>query len=130
SPDRATSSDRRSPVIATAEETYGREKWHGQETVPQRGQSGRRQIRIGCTVIISFCLLVMAGVGSWLITHSFEQIEPQEKRGEVTLDSGRFRYRGQVNVLVERPNQDGKPRPLRLDKPGALPLKKTDKFRI
>ena len=39
------------------------------------------------------------------------------------------RYRGKVDVFVERV-RDGKPRELRLDEPGALPLTADDRFRI
>src|SRR5205807_1340900 len=44
SPDRAPLADRRSP-FTTAEETYGRCRGHGQETVPQRGD--RAPTRVG-----------------------------------------------------------------------------------
>lgn len=44
-------------------------------------------------------------------------------------DSASARYRGKVDVLVER-ERDGRTRLLRLDEPGALPLTADDKFRI
>jgi hypothetical protein len=40
------------------------------------------------------------------------------------------RYRGRLDVLVERADADGAVRLLRLNQAGALPLRKTDKFRI
>jgi serine/threonine protein kinase len=45
-------------------------------------------------------------------------------------DPGMVRYQGRVDVLVERVDADGTGRLLRLNQPGALPLRQTDKFRI
>jgi hypothetical protein len=44
-------------------------------------------------------------------------------------DGSRTRYRGKVDVLVERV-VDGAPKLLRLDEPGALPMSGDDRFRI
>jgi hypothetical protein len=48
SPDPVTGPDRRSPVFE--EETSGRRRWHGQETVPRQGKPGRKpRGKVPCT---------------------------------------------------------------------------------
>jgi hypothetical protein len=73
-------------------------------------------------------LLVPILVGVWLGT----SIRPAEVAKEPALPKAATppaNYRGRVDVLVER-SQDGQPRLLQLDRPGALPLTANDQFRI
>src|SRR5215216_2871615 len=42
SPDRVTRHDRRSPDPCTGKESFGRQSWQGQETVPQPGLSAHK----------------------------------------------------------------------------------------
>jgi serine/threonine protein kinase len=84
----------------------------------RRAASGarRRRLPISCSVTIQIAAAaaVLLAVGSVLLLFA-----PASRR-----------YHGQVNVLVERTDQDGKIRLLRLNEAGALPLRQTDKFRI
>jgi serine/threonine protein kinase len=73
--------------------------------------------------------VLLAGLGGWLLTHlgTRDVAVP----GPAPKDPPSLvRYRGQVDVLIERADEDGKVRLLRLNEPRALPLRKTDKFRI
>jgi hypothetical protein len=71
---------------------------------------------------------VLAAVGGWLVTHPpGQEGVPGPAKNELPT---RVRYRGQVDVLVEREDEDGKVRLLRLNEPGALPMRTTDKFRV
>jgi hypothetical protein len=92
-------------------------------------------------------LVALIAVGVWLGTRSrpidVAQESPKEPvpvpaapKTEPTVrpslpktESPPVRYRGKVDVFVER-IRDGKPRELRLDEPGALPLTAKDRFRI
>ncbi|QJW94816.1 hypothetical protein FTUN_2340 [Frigoriglobus tundricola] len=71
-------------------------------------------------------LVALIAVGGWLGTRS----RPTEVAQEPPKpEPAPVRYRGKVDVFVERV-RDGKPRELRLDEPGALPLTANDRFRI
>jgi hypothetical protein len=91
-------------------------------TVPDRRPSASsarpRRLPVSCTITIQIAgaAAVLLAVGSILVL-SHKSAQPRQ-------------YHGQVNVLVERAGQDGKIRLLRLSEAGALPLRKTDKFRI
>jgi len=88
------------------------------------GRHGRRTLWIAAAAAV-----LLLAAGGWLLTHppgqaSRERQRPEEQ-GTAPNNTPPIRFRGQVNVLVERGNQL-----LRLSEAGALPLRKTDKFRI
>jgi hypothetical protein len=87
-------------------------------------------------------LLMAAGGGLYWLQAGREHERPNEgtppeQPVASPLTSGprhsppvRVRYRGRVDVLVERADGEGAIRLLRLNQAGALPLRKSDKFRI
>jgi dolichol-phosphate mannosyltransferase len=100
SPDRATDSDRRSPVGVGAE-TFGRLRWHGRETVPQRG--GRRGSWLALGVVLLLAVVL------FFLRLRAPLLEPQEPRyAEIPrqmLDEGRLL----VPVLHGQPYLDKPP---------------------
>jgi hypothetical protein len=73
---------------------------------------------------------LLVGAGAWRLTH---RPAPNDTPLAGANDSSRAapaRYRGRVDVLVERADPDGKVRLLRLNEAGALPLRKDDRFRV
>ena len=76
----------------------------------------RRWLPISCSVTIT-----IAAAATVLLAMGLPLLFVAHKRPE---------YRGQVDVLVERADADGKIHLLRLNEAGALPLRQADKFRI
>jgi hypothetical protein len=73
---------------------------------------------------------LLAVIGGWLVAHPPWGGTVPGPALDGNPDAMPVRYRGQVDVLVEREDWDGKVRLLRLNEPGALPLRKMDKFRV
>jgi hypothetical protein len=119
-----------------------------------RRVGGQGRARRALLIVGGSAALVMAAISAWLLTHppgpavvpgtgasdaaqpsaiSPTHTAPPETALHLPIDSSRgapVRSRGWVKVLVERPDPDGKVRLLQLSEPGALPLRKTDKFRV
>jgi hypothetical protein len=72
-----------------------------------------------CSIAVAVAAACCVILGIWVFMHASEPPPPP-----VIL------YRGKIDVLVERADGDGRFRMVRLNEPDALPLKKTDKFRI
>jgi hypothetical protein len=87
------------------------------ERLPSRRMEPRRSRR---AILITAALFLVA-IGGWVLTHL------PERTG---VPPAQVHYRGQVDVLVERTDRDGDVRLLRLNQPGALPMRKDDRFRI
>jgi serine/threonine protein kinase len=115
----ASAGDQNAPIAATAETNHSPGVSDGQATLVQKDVATRTRRRLWTTLIAAAAALLLVGVGGWLVAHylGYTRAAPPQ-------------YRGQVNVLVERTDQDGKVRLLRLNEAGALPMRKTDKFRI
>jgi hypothetical protein len=84
---------------------------------------GRRAILVAAGAVV----LVLAAVGGWLLTHPLGHGVVQGPSWDEPVV---VRYRGRVDVRVNRAGPDGAVRFLSLDKKGALPLRKTDEFRV
>jgi hypothetical protein len=104
--------------------------WH---PLALTGRHGRRTLLIAGGVIV-----LAAAVAGWRLTrppphgvapNRVALDTPGTSRTEA-LPPAPVHYRGQVDVLVERAGPDGAVRLLRLHEPGALPLRKDDKFRV
>jgi hypothetical protein len=98
-----------------------------------------RRFRRGVAVGVGTALIAAAVFVGCLLTPdraSTRSGGPGDPAGETGSDPGpshsptAVRYRGQVDVLVERADPGGGVRLLRLNEPGALPLRKEDKFRV
>jgi hypothetical protein len=113
-------------LAPTTEDTRAERTGSGPETVPQPGH-GRRVLLIVAAAVAAALLAV---IGGWLVAHPPWGGTVPGPALDGNPDATPVRYRGQVDVLVEREDADGKVRLLRLNEPGALPLRKTDKFRV
>jgi serine/threonine protein kinase len=86
----------------------------------------RLPISSSVTILIAVAAVVLLIIGGSLLL--FDPWASRERASNTR--PGHREYRGQVSVLVERADADGKVRLVRLNEAGALPLRKTDKFRI
>jgi hypothetical protein len=123
--DHATT-DEPSSSAPTVEETCAGGTGHSQEAVSQHGQ--RRRVRWIAAAAVAAALL--AAIGGWLVARPPWHNTVSGPAADGNPAPAPVRYRGQVDVLVEREDQNGKVRLLRLNEPGALPLRKMDKFRV
>jgi len=89
-----------------------------------RVRLGRRRLVMGG--MLGAILVLIFGL--WLANRPTAKTDPPALTKLPDLPAP-IRYRGKVDVLVER-IAGGKARLLRLNEPGALPLKASDKFRI
>jgi serine/threonine protein kinase len=93
----------------------------------QRGSFTRaRRVWLSISLSLTAVLLIALICALWPKTTTAPP-RPVGK-GDATTEPATFR--GHVDVLVERMGADGKLRPVRLNTAGALPLQKSDKFRI
>jgi hypothetical protein len=118
--------DEPSSSAPTVEETCAGGPGEDQEAVPQPGL-GRWVLWIATAAVAA---ALLAAIGGWLVAHPPWHDTVPGPAAEGNPSRTPVRYRGQVDVLVEREDQDGKVRLLRLNEPGALPLRQTDKFRV
>jgi hypothetical protein len=99
-----------------------------------RAAAARRR---GCTLTISVTVTVLAllCVGVWSLHSRIKAIKARypgsvgppggATEPQTAPEAALIRYRGRVDVLIERDKKL-----LRLNQPGALPLRKDDKFRV
>jgi hypothetical protein len=87
-------------------------------------------IQIAVTAALLLALIVgLTAIGGWVLLNR----QGNGSRGPVPPSGTApplMRYRAKVDVRVERADEQGKFPLLRLHEAGALPLRKTDKFRI
>jgi serine/threonine protein kinase len=77
-------------------------------------------------------VVLLATASGWLLTHlpGIFRTASSSPGPQSAVPGPAVHYHGSVTVLVERTDPDGQVRLLRLNEPGALPLRKTDKFRV
>lgn len=95
-------------------------------TVTWQGKRAQRP-RFSGHLLVALGVIALTALGILLVVRPWgpsESAGPKKPAGPPPV-----RYRGKIDVLVERVDQ-GKAQLLRLQEPGALPLKASDKFRI
>jgi hypothetical protein len=113
----------------------------GEQPAVTDRRPARRMTRRGrrAVLIAAGAVVLSAAAGGWLLTRppGHGVVQGPGPNGtsprDPTTDSPPpppTGYRGKVNVLVERADAGGAVRLLKLNEPGALPLRKTDKFRV
>lgn len=89
----------------------------------ERRRAGAAPRRSWAWAVAALAVVCLGVVGAWLATR------PTDRTDATTTAPVAVPFHGKLDVLIER-IKDGRPQLLRLNETGALPLRKTDRFRI
>jgi hypothetical protein len=130
--DRPQSAQEVADALAALEERPTATDWR---TAERRAPHRRRTTLLAAAAV---AVVVLGALGGWLVTYPpWRGAAPEPALngtpGLNLKDSSPLappRYRGRIDVQVERKDEDGGIHLLRLNQAGALPLRKDDRFRI